>query len=383
MTASNETIDLLTAIVDTIESSDEKAQQAKSELLEQLKLLTSKTDVVSTNFPKLIETLSTFDNKIASSFSNIENIDKRLSTVTNQIKSIENSVLNTQQQSKNLQLDHIIEKLSNADQQAQQLSNHLRNSSTKYLENMNAATNIARKKIEELETEVANIADSFSKIVSTRIADNVVTDVSSQLKNHVFRETVTGIETGAKEVAQTLTNKAFKNIGPTLKYTEETILNDIHSFKKETDTAHQNWMQNIKKQQAEAEAIAKESHTMHMQREKTYQEHVSKEKTVVKRNWILIILVAWFGFTGTALCIAYAVKSASEKTVDDALNYLTLRNNLTQLGFSVENKEFCQSLLPKKQFNFTQGPQVSSCFYLESPTYEYTVNSRNLMIFTK
>jgi hypothetical protein len=46
MTASNETIDLLTAIVDTIESSDEKAQQAKSELLEQLKLLTSKTDVV-------------------------------------------------------------------------------------------------------------------------------------------------------------------------------------------------------------------------------------------------------------------------------------------------------------------------------------------------
>lgn len=381
MTASNETIDLLTAIVDTIESSDEKAQQAKSELLEQLKLLTSKTDVVSTNFPKLIETLSTFDNKIASSFSNIENIDKRLSTVTNQIKSIENSVLNTQQQSKNLQLDHIIEKLSNADQQAQQLSNHLRNSSTKYLENMNAATNIARKKIEELETEVANIADSFSKIVSTRIADNVVTDVSSQLKNHVFRETVAGIEIGANEVAQTLTNKAFKNIDSTLKHTEKTILNDLHSFKKETDTAHQNWMQNIKKQQAEA--IAKESHTMHMQREKTYQEHVSKEKAVVKRNWILIILVAWFGFTGTALGIAYAVKSASEKTVDDALNYLTLRNNLTQLGFSVENKEFCQSLLPKKQFNFTQGPQVSSCFYLESPTYEYTVNSRNLMIFTK
>lgn len=383
MTASNETIDLLTAIVDTIESSDEKAQQAKSELLEQLKLLTSKTDVVSTNFPKLIETLSTFDNKIASSFSNIENIDKRLSTVTNQIKSIENSVLNTQQQSKNLQLDHIIEKLSNADQQAQQLSNHLRNSSTKYLENMNAATNIARKKIEELETEVANIADSFSKIVSTRIADNVVTDVSSQLKNHVFRETVAGIEIGANEVAQTLTNKAFKNIDSTLKHTEKTILNDLHSFKKETDTAHQNWMQNIKKQQAEAEAIAIESHTMHMQREKTYQEHVSKEKAVVKRNWILIILVAWFGFTGTALGIAYAVKSASEKTVDDALNYLTLRNNLTQLGFSVENKEFCQSLLPKKQFNFTQGPQVSRCFYLESPTYEYTVNSRNLMIFTK
>lgn len=383
MTASNETIDLLTAIVDTIESSDEKAQQAKSELLEQLKLLTSKTDVVSTNFPKLIETLSTFDNKIASSFSNIENIDKRLSTVTNQIKSIENSVLNTQQQSKNLQLDHIIEKLSNADQQAQQLSNHLRNSSTKYLENMNAATNIARKKIEELETEVANIADSFSKIVSTRIADNVVTDVSSRLKNHVFRETVAGIEIGANEVAQTLTNKAFKNIDSTLKHTEKTILNDLHSFKKESDTTHQNWIQHIKKQQAEAIAITKETHTMHMQREKTYQEHVSKEKAIVKRNWILIILVAWFGFTGTALCIAYAVKSASESTVNEALGYIKLKDALNNFGFHPENSDYCQSMLPKKQFEFTAGPKVSSCFYLESPNEQYTVNGRNLMIFTK
>lgn len=383
MIESKDTIDLLTAIVSSIETSDENSQKAKSEILEQLKLLISKTDVVSTNFPKLIETLSTFDNKIASSFSNIENIDKRLSTVTNQIKSIENSVLNTQQQSKNLQLDHIIEKLSNADQQAQQLSNHLRNSSTKYLENMNAATNIARKKIEELETEVANIADSFSKIVSTRIADNVVTDVSSRLKNHVFRETVAGIEIGANEVAQTLTNKAFKNIDSRLKHTEKTILSDLQLFKKESDSIHQNWIQNFKKQQAEAEAITKESHTMHMQREKAYQQHVSKEKAAVKRNWIVIFLIAWFGFTGTALGIAYAVKSASEKTVDDALNYLTLRNNLTRLGFSVENKEFCQSMLPNKQFEFTAGPKVSSCFYLESPTYEYTVNSRNLMIFTK
>lgn len=383
MTASNETIDLLTAIVCTIESSDEKAQIAKSELLEQLKLLTSKTDVISTNFPKLIETLSNFDIKIASSFSNIENIDKRLSTVTNQIKSIENSVLNTQQQSKNLQLDHIIEKLSNADQQAQQLSNHLRNSSTKYLENMNAATNIARKKIEELETEVANIADSFSKIVSTRIADNVVTDVSSRLKNHVFRETVAGIEIGANEVAQTLTNKAFKNIDSTLKHTEKTILNDLHSFKKESDTTHQNWIQHIKKQQAEAIAITKETHEMHMQREKTYQEHVSKEKVIVKRNWILIILVAWFGFTGTALGIAYAVKSASESTVNEALGYIKLKDALNNFGFHPENSDYCQSMLPKKQFEFTAAPKVSSCFYLESPDNEYTVNNRNLMIFTK
>lgn len=383
MIESKDTIDLLTAIVSSIETSDENSQKAKSEILEQLKLLISKTDVVSTNFPKLIETLSTFDNKIASSFSNIENIEKRLSVVTNQIKSIENSVLNTQQQSKNLQLDHIIEKLSNADQQAQQLSNHLRNSSTKYLENMNAATNIARKKIEELETEVANIADSFSKIVSTRIADNVVTDVSSRLKNHVFRETVAGIEIGANEVAQTLTNKAFKNIDSTLKHTEKTILSDLQLFKKESDSIHQNWMQNFKKQQAEAEAITKESHTMHMQREKAYQQHVSKEKAAVKRNWIVIFLIAWFGFTATAVGIAYAVKNASESTVNEALGYIKLKDALNNFGFHPENSDYCQSMLPTKQFELTAGPKVSSCFYLESPTYEYTVNSRNLMIFTK
>jgi len=384
MAQSNETIDLLTAIVGTIESSDENAQKAKSELLEQLKLLTSKTDVLSTNFPKLIETLSTFDNKIASSFSNIENIEKRLSTVTNQIKIIENSILNTQQQSQNLQLvDHITEKLCNADQQAQQLSNHLRNSSTKYLENMNAAINIARKKIEELKAEVANFADSFSKIVSTRVADHVVTDVSSRLNNHVFREAAAGIETGAKEVAQTLTNKAFKNIDSTLKHTEKTILNDLQSFKKESDEKHQNLMQNIKKQQAEAIAIAKESHTMYMQRENAYQEHVSKEKAVVKRNWIVIFLVAWFGLTGTVAGTAYAVQKSAESSVDQALNYLKLKNDLTSLGFFLENKEFCQSILPKERFKFSNSPQVSSCFYLRSPNEQYSVDGRNLMIFTK
>lgn len=383
MAESNETIDLLTAIVGTIESSDEKAQIAKSELLEQLKLLTSKTDVISTNFPKLIETLSNFDIKIASSFSNIENIDKHLTTINNKISKAEIAVFNIQEQSKNVQLDHIIETLSSADQKAQQLSTHLRNSSTKYAENMSAATNIALKQIESLKEEVANIANTFSEIVSTTIADRIVTDVPPRLSNYFFREAAAGIDTGAKEVARTLTDEAFKNIDSTLKHTEKTILSDLQLFKKESDSIHQNWMQNFKKQQAEAEAITKESHTMHMQREKAYQEHVSQEKAVVKRNWLLIFLIVWFGFTGTSLGIAYAVKSASEKTVDDALGYLMLKNNLTQLGFSAENKEFCQSLLPKKQFNFTQGPQVSSCFYLSSPDEQYTVNNRNLMIFTK
>lgn len=87
--------------------------------------------------------------------------------------------------------------------------------------------------------------------------------------------------------------------------------------------------------------------------------------------------------TATAAFTAYAVKNASESTVNDALNYLTLKNELNKNGFSVEDKEFCQSILPKQQFNFNQGPQVSTCFYLRSPSEQYTVNGRNLMIFTK
>ncbi|QQA03205.1 hypothetical protein [Acinetobacter lwoffii] len=120
-----------------------------------------------------------------------------------------------------------------------------------------------------------------------------------------------------------------------------------------------------------------------MQREQDYQKHVSKEKAAVKRNWIVIFLIAWFGFTATAVGIAYAVKNASESTVNEALGYIKLKDALNNFGFHPENSDYCQSMLPKKQFELTAGPKVSSCFYLESPTYEYTVNSRNLMIFTK
>ena len=86
MTDNSEIIDLLTAIVSTIESQDATAQIAKSELLEQLKVIASKTDTVSTNFPKLIETLSNFDSKIASSFDDIQNVSKQLNSVVQQIQ---------------------------------------------------------------------------------------------------------------------------------------------------------------------------------------------------------------------------------------------------------------------------------------------------------
>ena len=55
MTENNEIIDLLTAIVSTIESQDQQAQQAKTELLKKLTAIASNTDKVITNFHKLID----------------------------------------------------------------------------------------------------------------------------------------------------------------------------------------------------------------------------------------------------------------------------------------------------------------------------------------
>ena len=119
MTDNNEIIDLLTAIVSTIETSDTKAQTAKSELLEQLKVIASKTDTVSTNFPKLIETLSNFDSKIASSFDDIQNVSNKLDSVVQQVSIAEKAILSVQQQAQNLRLDDTIKTLYDADQTAQ------------------------------------------------------------------------------------------------------------------------------------------------------------------------------------------------------------------------------------------------------------------------
>ena len=155
------------------------------------------------------------------------------------------------------------------------------------------------EKIEELETEVANIADSFSKIVSTRIADNVVTDVSSRLKNHVFRETVAGIEIGANEVAQTLTNKAFNNIDSTLKHTEKTILNDLHSFKKESDTTHQ---KTTSRSNSNNERNTRNAHATRTGLSKACQQRKSRCKEKLDCNFPYCLVRLYWNSAGHCLC---------------------------------------------------------------------------------
>ena len=372
MTDNSEIIDLLTAIVSTIESQDVQAKTAKNELLEQLKVIASKTDAVSTNFPKLIETLSNFDSKIASSFDDIESVRKQLNSVVHQVSIAEQAILNVQQQSQKLRLNSTLRSISEADEQAQQLNKHLKSSSSQYVENMSSATNIAIEQINKLKNEVSTIADSFSKIVSSKIADNVIDTVSARFTDKLTQDFDNKISHASSNAADKLTSQTFEKIQPA-----------ITAFSEKIAKSNEQDLQRFNASRAAVIEASEASHKLYLEREHAYQAHVSKEKTAVKRNWLLIIIGAWIAFSITAVGITFAVKNASESTVNDALNYLTLKNELNKNGFSVEDKEFCQSILPKQQFNFNQGPQVSTCFYLRSPSKEYEVNGRNLMIFTK
>ena len=372
MTDNSEIIDLLTAIVSTIESQDVQAKTAKNELLEQLKVIASKTDAVSTNFPKLIETLSNFDSKIASSFDDIQNVSKQLNSVVDKVNIAEQAILNVQQQSQKLNLNSTLRSINEADEQAQQLNKHLKSSSSQYVENMNSATDIAIEQINKLKNEVSTIADSFSKIVSSKIADNVIDTVSARFTDKLTKDFDNKISHASSNAADKLTSQTFEKIQPA-----------ITAFSEKIAKSNEQDLQRFNASRAAVIEASEASHKLYLEREHAYQAHVSKEKAVVKRNWLLIFLGGWIALSITAVGITFAVKNASESTVNDALNYLTLKNELNKNGFSVEDKEFCQSILPKQQFNFNQGPQVSTCFYLRSPSKEYEVNGRNLMIFTK
>ncbi|MFC2995462.1 hypothetical protein ACFODO_09310, partial [Acinetobacter sichuanensis] len=118
-------VDLLTEIVNTIQTQDVTASRAKMELLEQLKIIDSKTDTIRTNFPKLIETLSNFDSKIALSFEKIQGVSERLSTVIEHVDVAEKALKNFQQQTQNLSLEKSLLEISKAERTSKELSQNL------------------------------------------------------------------------------------------------------------------------------------------------------------------------------------------------------------------------------------------------------------------
>ena len=214
MTDNAEIIDLLTAIVSTIENQDEKGNKAKSELLEQLKIIAAKTDTVSTNFPKLIQTLSNFDNKVASSFDDIQNVSKQLNSVVQQISVAQKALEIVRLQASNLNIDNTTAYIKKADAHARQLTEHLENNSQRYRNNMNAATNIAIQQIDTLKNQVSIISDNFSEIVSSRISEEIINQVSSKLVQQITDQLKSEIEVSAKETAQKLTDNMVPLIRP-------------------------------------------------------------------------------------------------------------------------------------------------------------------------
>lgn len=360
MTDNREIIDLLTAIVSTIENQDTQTQIAKSELLEQLKMIASKTDTVSTNFPKLIETLSNFDSKIASSFDDIQNVSKQLNSVVEQVSIAEKAILSVQQQAQNLRLDDTIKTLYDADQTAQQLNRHLNSSSTKYAENMSAATNIAIDQINKLKKEVSTISDSFSEIVSSRISEEIINQVSSKLAQKITDQLKSEIEVSAKDTAEKLASSTFNKLDSTFNSAEQRLKENSTTFHNQIITTYNADLKTVKEISTELQATAQKSAELYRQREKAYQAHVSEEKKEQKLSFLKKLAIGWAIVTITGLTFGLLSQTMVESGIEKALNYRMIEARLKGLGLQMLSPDLCKNYIPKQPFS--QIPAIQTCF---------------------
>ena len=381
MTENNEIIDLLTAIVSTIESRDQQAQQAKTELIEKLTAIASNTDKVSTNFPKLIETMSNFDSKIASSFEDIQNVSKRLNSVVEQVGIAEKAILSVQQQAQNLRLDDTFNTLYDADQTAQQLNRHLNSSSTKYAENMSAATNIAIDQINKLKKEVSTIADSFSQIVSTDISNKIISDVSSKLTQQLIQQMQSEIDVSAKKTAESLATRTFEQLDTTLNNSKQTIEANSRAFEKSVIDTFKQDIQTVKSLSQQLNETAEQSNTLYLEREQAYQAHVLKEKKETKKNWLMLLGAGWLIFSLTMMATAMMTSKSAESIVDQALQHKQMQQNFVRNGFAHMPNDQCKSYMPTQQIG--QNRQIDFCYFSKKPSYSIDTNRGTLNIITR
>lgn len=381
MTDNSEIIDLLTAIVSTIESQDKQAQSAKVELLEQLKVIASKTDAVSTNFPKLIETLSNFDSKIASSFDDIQNVSKQLDSVVQQVSIAEQAILSVQQQAHNLRLDDTLKTIYDADQTAQQLNRHLNSSSTTYVENMSAATNIAINQINKLKNEVSTIADSFTQIVSTDISNKIVSDVSSKLTQQLIHQMQSEIDVSAKKTAESLATRTFEQLDTTLNNSKHTIEANSRAFEKSVIDTFKQDIQTVKSLSQQLNETAEQSNTLYLEREQAYQAHVLKEKKETKKNWLMLLGGGWLIFSLTMMTTAMMTSKSAESIVDQALQYKQMQQNFVKNGFAHMPNDQCKSYMPTQQVG--QNRAIDFCYFSKKPSYVIDTSRGTLNIITR
>ena len=360
MTDNSEIIDLLTAIVSTIESQDTQAQTAKSELLEQLKVIASKTDTVSTNFPKLIETLSNFDSKIASSFDDIQNVSKQLNSVVQQISVAQNALEVVKLQASHLNIEQTTAHIKNADAHAQQLTEHLENNSQRYQNNMRAATNIAIQQIEILKNQVSTISDSFSDIVSNRISEEIINQVSSKLTQQISDQLKSEIEVSAKDTAEKLASSTFNKLDSTFNKAEQRLKENSTAFHNQIITTYNADLKTVKEISTELQATAQRSAELYQQREKAYQDHVLEEKKKQKLSLLKKLGIGWAIVTITGLTFGLLSQTMVESGIEKALNYRMIEARLKGLGLQMLSPDICKNYIPKQAFS--QIPAIQTCF---------------------
>ena len=360
MTDNSEIIDLLTAIVSTIESQDIQAQKAKSELVEQLKVIASKTDTVSTNFPKLIETLSNFDSKIASSFDDIQNVSKQLNSVVQQISVAQKALEIVRLQASNLNIEQTTTHIKNADAQAKQLTEHLENNSQRYQNNMRAATNIAIQQVEILKKQVSTISDSFSDIVSNRISEEIIGQVSSKLTQQISDQLKSEIEVSAKDTAEKLASSTFNKLDSTFNNAEQRLKEKSTAFHNQIITTYNADLKTVKEISTELQATAQRSAELYQQREKAYQDHVLEEKKEQKLSFLKKLAIGWAIVTITGLTFGLLSQTMVESGIEKALNYRMIEARLKGLGLQMLSPDICKNYIPKQAFS--QIPAIQTCF---------------------
>lgn len=360
MTDNSEIIDLLTAIVSTIESQDIQAQKAKSELVEQLKVIASKTDTVSTNFPKLIETLSNFDSKIASSFDDIQNVSKQLNSVVQQISVAQKVLEIVRLQASNLNIEQTTTHIKNADAQAKQLTEHLENNSQRYQNNMRAATNIAIQQVEILKKQVSTISDSFSDIVSNRISEEIIGQVSSKLTQQISDQLKSEIEVSAKDTAEKLVSSTFNKLDFAFNNAEQRLKENSTAFHNQIITTYNADLKTVKEISTELQATAQRSAELYQQREKAYQDHVLEEKKEQKLSLLKKFGIGWAIVTITGLTFGLLSQTMVESGIEKALNYRMIEARLKGLGLQMLSPDICKNYIPKQAFS--QIPAIQTCF---------------------
>lgn len=381
MTDENHIIDLLTAIVSTIETQDANTEASKNQVLKQLEIIASNTEKVSTNFPKLVEVLSSFDNKIASSFEDIEKITKQLNSVIQKVSLAETAIKSAQQQAQNLKLDATIRTLSDADQLAIKLNQHLNTASLKYQENMTAASTEALQQISSLKREVSQIADKFSEIIADNVSNKIINDVSTRLTQQFISKLKIDIETGAKEVSENLAKQAFQDLNKALRAAKNEVQEYNNEFNREVVQSYEHNLKRIKDITQEIEITSQKSNAIYLAREESYIEHVSKEKSATKRNWLLIGLGTWIGLSATFAGASYITTKSAESVVNTATGYVDMQRNMSRNGYRPISKEDCSAYLPRQQF--MQNPQIDFCYISRKPYHQVDTGYGYLNIFTK